>query len=287
MKSADFTGSYFYNADFSGSNIMDNLYIGNNNFNKIPIFDFRLANFYPQFLLNYKDSLQINIPGTSLILCGPVKLIMQIEKFKYLSFEDSLDYFTKKNIISILKENSYNGPEQSKERFELDYLLAKSTMYQNKTSTYNSNKWYDVPSWPRWFFNWLYYITLGMGYRPFRLIYWALLVISSFTVIYTSALSKRVNAFLSQDWRGKKPLENAKDGKFLQSFGNILNALYFSASIFFTFRLKKDILLFFNRREKLLISIEWILGFIIYFSFIAFSKKGSILHTLTSLFTSQ
>ena len=54
--------------------------------------------------------------------------------------------------------------------------------------------------------------------------------------------------------------------------------------LFFTIRLKKEILISFGMRDKCIIIIEWMIGLIIYISFFYFAKEGSILHTVKSLF---
>ena len=52
----------------------------------------------------------------------------------------------------------------------------------------------------------------------------------------------------------------------------------------FTFRLKRDILTFFNSREKKVIISEWLLGFLIYIAFLTLAKAGSILQRLKDMF---
>ncbi|MBN1971713.1 MAG: pentapeptide repeat-containing protein [Candidatus Delongbacteria bacterium] len=294
-------------ADFNNCIFADQIHLGTTSSTIIPVFDFNLATFIDKStvqiihgapdihevfeLLNLgapytSEKKRKEVPGVKIILHGPIVLKCQLEKLKYFSLFSKLDYYRKKYIVDSIKEKSFSEEKYSKERFELDYLFAKSTMYQEKTSIYAPNKWHHVGRWPKWFCMWLYNATMGLGYRPFRLIYWVIGLILLFTFIYTKFLSKRINAFLSKDWKSELAVENDKDSNFIIFWGNLLNALYFSVSIFFTFRLQKDILIFFSRREKFLIAIEWVLGFFIYFSFVAFSKKGSFLNTITALFTS-
>ena len=54
--------------------------------------------------------------------------------------------------------------------------------------------------------------------------------------------------------------------------------------LFFTFRLKGNLLTSFDTVEKGIVVFHWLLGFVVYISFLAFSKAGSVLHTLKSLF---
>jgi len=54
--------------------------------------------------------------------------------------------------------------------------------------------------------------------------------------------------------------------------------------VFFTFRLKRDILTFFDAKEKRLIVGEWVTGFLVYVAFLTLLKSGSILHNLKELF---
>ncbi|UCE07748.1 MAG: hypothetical protein JSW07_06870 [bacterium] len=63
-----------------------------------------------------------------------------------------------------------------------------------------------------------------------------------------------------------------------------INCLYFSAMLFFTFRLKRDILTSFELKERWIIVSEYFIGLLIYIAFLTFSKSGSILHNLKSLF---
>ena len=64
----------------------------------------------------------------------------------------------------------------------------------------------------------------------------------------------------------------------------MINCVYFSCTMFFTFRLKMDVLTFFNYREKRIVVFQWVLGFTVYVAFLTLAKSGSILHTLRSLF---
>ena len=54
--------------------------------------------------------------------------------------------------------------------------------------------------------------------------------------------------------------------------------------VFFTFRLKKDILTFFSHKEKYAIVTQWTLGLLVYLAFLTLSQSGSILQQLKTLF---
>lgn len=71
---------------------------------------------------------------------------------------------------------------------------------------------------------------------------------------------------------------------YLSLWESLLNCAYFSVMLFFTFRLKRDILTFFDAKEKKLIVAEWVIGFLVYVAFLTLSKSGSILHNLKELF---
>ena len=76
-----------------------------------------------------------------------------------------------------------------------------------------------------------------------------------------------------------KPEKTTKDNPagFSEAF---INTFYFSFMLFFTFRLKGNVLTLFDTKEKRLVVFHWLLGFMVYVSFLAFSKAGSVLHKL-------
>ncbi len=130
---------------------------------------------------------------------------------------------------------------------------------------------------------------MGLGYRPFWLLYWVAAINVLFSVFYIVSMPKQVNRYgeanfgaakLSRNRRGTKHIKNSRS-HFLDTF---INAFYFSFMLFFTFRLKGNLLTFFETREKGIVVFHWLLGFVVYISFLAFSKAGSVLHTLKSLF---
>lgn len=219
-------------------------------------------------------------PSARLVLDEPVELKIQPEKFKYISFGENLNYFLKKDIIENLKIKSF--PNDKSAQFELDYIFAKSTMYQEQTGINEENKWYEIYKWPKWFINTVYYWTMGLGYRPFRLIYWVLVTIIIYTAVFAKKIPSRINAYISNPDANSTGEE--KKEVHLSLWETLLNCAYFSVMVFFTFRLKRDILTFFDAKEKRLIVSEWVVGFLVYVAFLTLSKSGSILHNLKELF---
>lgn len=214
------------------------------------------------------------------MLVDLVELNIQPEKFKYISFGYDLDYFLKKDIIENLKSNNFANDKSA--QFELDYIFAKSTMYQEQTGEYVENKWCEFWKWPKWFGNTIYYLTMGLGYRPFRLIYWVLVIIIIYTAFFAKKLPGRINAYISNPDAHSTGEE--KKEVHLSLWETLLNCAYFSVMVFFTFRLKRDILIFFDAKEKGLIVGEWVVDFLVYVAFLTLSKSGSILHNLKELF---
>ncbi len=267
---------------FHGAMIRDKIYLGSVNLSRYPTGDFTKASFTePEHALKSGKK----TGGGEIILVGPARVSIQIEKFGHLSICDTLDYFTKKNIIATLKDESFSDDDQATERFELDYLLARSTMHQDKSSIYGRTKFYQVHKWPHWFLTELYYLTMRLGYRPFNLLYWALATVLIFTVIYANWIPDRLKEFIALDWK-HRPTHDVvvSPNKWAVRYENALVAFYFSAAIFFALRFNKDLFNFFGRKEKIWISFEWLLGIIFYVAFFALAQSGSILHRLLGLF---
>lgn len=278
-------------ADFSLAEIKDTLFIGNPNSNKLQKYNFLLANLiekHKEVIKSdtvviargdtiYRPQKENNYPGAKIILYGPVVLKIQLEKFKFIELCNTLDYYLKKNIIMALKDSSFNEAKHSKERFELDYIFAKSTMYQEQSTRYELNKWYEF--W-KWFPTFIYYITMGLGYRPFRLVYWILFIIVYYAIKYFRRMPYEIDTYVKH----QSNLDKSNISESISIFGTFLKCFYFSAMVFFTFRLKSDILAFFNPKDQRIIIFEWLLGFGVYIAFLTLSKAGSILHTLKSLF---
>lgn len=269
---------------FHGAIIRDKIYLGSTTNSQVPFADFTKASFTePENSFHPSTGKKTN--GGEIILVGPAKLDIQIEKFPHLSLLDTLDYFTKKYIIATLKEECFAGENQASERFELDYILAKSTMHQDKSSVYGRTKFYQVHKWPKWFATELYYLTMELGYRPFDLLYWAFGLVIIFTIIYSIWIPERLKEFIALEWKHKKTKESTESASICSLFyENVLISFYFSASVFFALRFNKDIFNFFERNEKMWISIEWLLGIIFYVAFFALAQSGSILHRLLGLF---
>ena len=219
-------------------------------------------------------------PGAHIVLEGPVEMKIQHEKLEFVSLLDTLDYFTKKVIVDGTKQASFKGDEYKHERFEMDFIFEKSTLYQKKTTTYEVysrfHPWFWLQS--------LYYYAMGLGYRPFWLIWWILGIIVLFGGIYMIWIPDPVRQYVYRDDPTKLKPSSLINPPRLPFTENLINCLYFSAMLLFTVRLKKDLLTSFELRHKRFIVFEWLLGVGIYGAFLALSKAGSILHNLKSLF---
>ena len=254
----DFRNTRFDTVSFTRTAIKGRLLLGSPSIQR---FDLRRATFYPKSKIELYDL---------------VDLTIHPEKLRRITFGDTINYFLKTDIIGNLKEMRFQNDRWA--QLELDYILAKSTMYQEHTDTYLPNKWYQVWKWPKWCIAWLYYWTMGLGFRPFRLIYWVLAVIIIFTGYYVKKMGRRVNAYIAMNFsdESNSSLDDKKK-KFLSlgMWETSLNCVYFSALLFFTFRLRGNILTFFDGREKRIIISEWLLGFLVYVAFLTLSKSGS------------
>lgn len=262
--------------DFSLAKVRDTVFVGIRNSSELQKYDFMRA--------------KLGIKGAKIVLYGPVDLKIQREKFKFLTLWDKLDYFSKKDIISTLKDVSFKEDKYKKERFELDYLFEKSTMYQVRSTGYAKNKWYQFHLWPKWIIRgFLYNITMGLGYRPFRLTLWVLGLIISFATFYFFKMRNSINGYILKKYemkestgiKRKRAVRNVRNISHTES---LINCFYFSSMLLFTFRLKGEILTFFGLKEKRIIVGEYLLGLLIYISFLTLAKSGSILHNLKSLF---
>lgn len=280
--------------DFSLAEIKDTIFVGNLNSREIQRYDFMKTKLLEKGeTINYlelkNDTIPVvtKYPGANIIIYAPVDLKIQLEKFKFIKLCDSLDFYTKKDIITTLKDVSFSeNKKHGKERFELEYILAKSTINQKKSSSY---KKYGILNPITWI-HYLHNITMGLGYRPFRLACWALIIVFIFTIIYFFKMNKNINNYLAKRYeiiesleyrRGRRKLKNRSNPNLIDS---LINCLYFSSMLFFSFRFKTELLTFFNTKEKQLILIEWLMGFFTYIAFFTLSKSGSILHNLKSLF---
>ena len=218
-------------------------------------------------------------PDAKIILFDLVELSIQTERVKHIAFGDTLRYSLKSRILDDLKDSSFK--ENKKAQFELDYIFHKSTMYQHQIDT-------ESMGFLRKIANFIYYITMGFGYRPFRLVWWILGIIMVYSLIYVWTIRREIHDYIFRDekqeateTRGKKLSKRTGSSHPVDLF---IDCLYFSSTMFFTVRLKKDILTGFQSRARWIIISEWLIGILIYLAFLTLSKSGSILHTLKSLF---
>lgn len=283
FNSACFNGPiYFVNAIFDSSAIVDfslaeikwPIYVGIKDSPKIQRYDLLRAKLLPAGRIKAnEDTTKCNIekwsfyPGAKIILFGPVDLKIQYEKLKFIQLCDTLDYFSKKDIIDVLKEVSFKDEKYSKERTELDYLFAKSTFFQKVSVKYEK---YSMIH-PRIILNLLYDITMGLGFQPLKIIFLIPLLIFVFSSIYYSKFPKQINFYINDNY-GKIKTKNFSANQ--TKFSTFLNCLFFSTMILLTIRLKGNILTHFDDDQKKIIIYEWLLGFSIIVAFFAFSKVG-------------
>lgn len=298
-KGADFSGTIFANtADFRDAEIIgsidfslaiakDSVLVGTLHSDKIQSYDFSRAKLLVAgsdfTLVETTRSIptrRMNYPGAKIILFGPVDLKMQMEKLAFVELYDTLDYFSKKDIITVLKEQSFKIDKDA--QFELDYLFAKSVMYQKISVEYEpySKNDFEVIK------NKIYELTMGQGFQPFQLAYIAGIFIFIFAELYWTFMPKQINGYIAtyvHPHDSEKPFGGRKIEN-ISKLESILNCIYFSTMVLFTFRFKGGILTHFGIREKIVIGLQWLLGFSIYFAFLRFSKSGSILQNLKDLF---
>jgi len=274
--------------DFSYSTIGDTVLLGSS---LIKFFsqryDFSRARLLPQgkhvipadTLMDLPEK-QINFPGAKIILLGPADIKIQLEKFKFLELAEKLDFYSKKDIITNLKELSFKGEQFKRERFELDYIFAKSTRYQKDSAIYEKYSIFNPVRWWRCFYD----LTLGLGYRPFRILYLIIGIIVGFGIYYLVKWPTKVSEYISRDDDSQKLSEvDTHVSRFALMVDQLIKCIYFSSMVFLTFRLKRDILFFFEIKQKRFIVSEWLLGILILFYFLYFAEEGSILNTLKSL----
>ncbi len=232
----------------------------------------------------FNFSRTIFLKGSAVVLTDLVDLTIHPEKFRIVYLDPGKSYFQKKNIIEYLKSNSFKSDKSA--QFELDYIFARSTIYQMESDTFEDNKWYEIWKWPKWVANTIYYSTMGFGYRPFRLIWWALGMILIYAGFFVKKFPGRINAYIATNYNSDQDSKSNKVEKEKHlTFGEtLINCVYFSIMVFFTFRLKGNILTFFDIHEKRWIISEWLLGFGVYVAFLLGSKSGSILYSLKELF---
>jgi len=290
----DFREAFFDSSaqvDFGGAKIVDTLLIGNLESEILQSFDFNLTQLLPTGEYYNKvrirsvrndtifirgEVMPLSGAGAIILLHGPVHMRIQFEQLPFVKLPEKLGYFTKNFIIDGTKQASFRGDEYKRERFELDYLLDKSTKYQIQSTGYKKYSLFHPVAWWRF----VYDATLGLGYRPFRLVWWVIAVILIFALCYFFTMSNEINRYLTEGQITKSAKENGKD----HPLDRFINCIYFSSMVFFTFRLKRDILTTFANKQKWTIVGQWLIGFLILIGFLTLSKSGSILHTLKSLF---
>jgi len=153
-------------ADFSLTEIRDTIFVGIPRSSILQKYDFtraKLLKANEQIIQTdkIKKTLKrtIKYPGAKILIYGSVDLRIQLEKFKFITLCDTLDYYVKKDIISTLKEVSFKGDKYSKERFELDYIFDRSTMYQKESPDYEKYSAFNPISWGHFLYN----LTMGLG----------------------------------------------------------------------------------------------------------------------------
>ncbi len=283
--SAKFIGTHFNEViRFDYVEFYDSLFIGSQRSDYIQSFDFSITTLVEkagQFAFederNKNNKRIIKYSGAAIILTSPVDIKIQLEKFKFIFLKKDLDYFTKKRIINRLKEN-FKDDDYRTERFELDHIFAKSTKYQKESSSpFYEKKWIGSI-----ILNFFYDIFLGLGYRPFRILWLMLIIISFYSIIYYFISNTKVNIseyiknILISKNIGK---DNILENQYIKRFEDFINCFYFSVTIFFNIKLRSEILNSFSFNQKVLIISEWIISLTCYFLFIKCSKAGFNLAT--------
>jgi len=268
-------------ADFTLATIADTLLIGGSQMQR---YDFLQAKLLPATEVTQPaenangTAAMTTSPGATIILCNSLRLSIQPEKFKFIALNDTLNYFVKKDIIESLKSKDFAGNKEA--RFELDYIFARSTLYQRVSDDYEEYPLLHPTRWWRFIYN----ATMGLGYRPFRMAYFMAVLVLAYTLFYMVRIPARINAYISKTFGPTRTLKPDSDDEIRLGFKEtLINCLYFSALTFFAFRLKGEYLTFFSPREKNSVISEWLVGFVVYILFVTLSKSGSIWHNLKSI----
>lgn len=266
--------------DFYGATLADTVEVGGT-YDCIPSYDFTKTIFLEpgetRMFFTSDTTRRLGYPGARIILKSPADVKMHLEKLQYLELGEQLDYYWKKDIITTLKEISFKGGDNKRERFELDYIFQKSTMFQKPSaSSVEFYPWWNPIVWWRWLYN----VTMGLGYRPFRIVWWALGIMVLGTFFFFAKMGKRIDDYIAAAY--KNSTTAGAEGAQRTRFETFLNCAYFSVMLFFTFRFKGNLLTFFNATEKKYIVAEWLLGLAVYVAFLY--HTSSVLQNIRSLF---
>ena len=268
--------------NFNSARIIDTLFIGTIKWDNPQKFDLRLARLMPSgqyehsIHTNSKNLNHFNLqkiavfgPGAKIVLYGPVEIKILYDQIPFIALPPKMDYFTKKFIIDHTKQASFASDDFKKERLELDYIFSKSTMYQKPTAAYENYSVLHPKTWLRFIYN----LTMGLGYRPFRLALCALIAIIAFSIYYFCRFPYQINTFINKNHE-KSSSRNLRSHP--RSFGTLINCFYFSTMVLLSLRLKGTILTQFNDDEKKAIIFEWVIGFVFILAFLLWSKAGVI-----------
>jgi uncharacterized protein YjbI with pentapeptide repeats len=303
----DFRWARFFSAaksDFSFAEITNKIILGMKESDQIQRFDFTRTILLDSGKLRIEpDSARglpariIKYPGAKIVMYGPVDLKIQLERFKFLQLANHIDYYSKRDIISVLKDTSFSDQRFAKERFELDYIFAKSTMYQDQLPYYAQNKWYQIWKWPKWIGNFIYYITMGLGYRPLRLFWVLLFAFIVSTIGLYKWFSQPIDLYIRNKFRqgdfieklylkSKRPRRPRRRTTFTH-YDSFINSMYFSFKYLIGIRFSPDVLAQFEIKLKALLMFEWIIGKAVYIAFFllsarAFFETGSLFYSLST-----
>lgn len=260
-KGVDFRNTKLTNSNFNYANLGGTILLGDPS---NPQFDFYQTVF---------------TEDARLVLCDLVDLQLPPKLFNHLFFLDSLSYSNKRFILDNLKKKSYASDKRS--QFELDYLFAKSTLFQDQFGD-EKGQWFHIWKWPGLVGEFAYQLTMGLGYRPFRLVFWALMIVLFFAVLFRYKFPDYINHFIDANYSTIELSLEPDQTKYQHP--NFLNCLYFSAMVLFSLRLKGSLLTSFEKKQKRVIIFEWIVGWVILLSFLFLSKPGSIYFALSGFF---
>ncbi len=239
--------------------------------------DFSLASFHDR-RANHEGRIDTE---PMIVINGHVELSLQIEKFRFLALAPDLSYEWKRSIVDHLKRTSFSGDEKKDERFELDYLLARSVAFQKTFGSEHYSRWN-----PMYWVNWLYGVTLGHGFRPFYLVYWWFGVAALFTVLYFLSFGGTLcESVMEYVGREGDSTNQVRTGRWRSNLEAWSYCLWFSFSVLVAIRIKPRLLTAFDPQEKGLIYTEYLVGLALYAYFLFGSKAGSIGSTLLKLLT--